>query len=56
MWLPALFLALQAGTDLPPPDPDEIERLEQEAAEAEVRVVEGVDELAEDVDALRMFA
>jgi septal ring factor EnvC (AmiA/AmiB activator) len=37
MWLPALFLAFQAGADLPPPDPDEIERLELEEAEAEAR-------------------
>ncbi|GJL96495.1 MAG: membrane protein [Hyphobacterium sp.] len=37
MWLPALLLAFQAGADLPMPAPDEIERLELEEADAEVR-------------------
>jgi len=37
MWLAALFLGFQAGGDLPPPDPDEIERLELEEADAEAR-------------------
>lgn len=37
MWISALFLALQTASDLPPPDPAEIERLEQEESEAAER-------------------
>jgi murein hydrolase activator len=37
MWLPALILALQTAGDPPPPDPAEIERLEQEEDEAAER-------------------